>query len=73
MEFFALMLAFIIAIVVGAILYALLSNAMIRLARALFRLPQGKHPLGWHIKEDFLFGKPLNRYERRERKGRIRN
>lgn len=59
------------ALVVFFICFTFLVYAVVRLLRALFRLPQKKNDFGWASHEDFLFGKPLNRYERRERKGRI--
>ena len=52
--------------------YMILVSVGIRFLRALFRLPQKRRDSGWTRHEDFLFGKPLNRYERRERKGRLR-
>ncbi len=63
---------FIILIVAFFIFYVIIVNFGIRFLRALFRLPQRRRDSGWASHEDFLFGKPLDRYERRERKGRIR-
>ena len=69
MEFFILLAV----IVVLFTFYVMIVNVGVRLLRALFGLPQKKNVSpGWPLPEDFLFGKPLNRYERRERKGRIR-
>ena len=55
-------------------IFMLLLNGLMNFFRSLFRLPQrGRNELRWHRAEDFIFGKPLNRYERRERKGRLKN
>ena len=64
---------FVILIIAFFICYMVIVNVGIRLLRALFQLPQGRHGSGWASHHDYLFGKPLDRYERRERKGRLRN
>ena len=63
---------FVIVIFVFFILYVIIVGVGVRFLRALFRLPQGRRDSGWASHQDFLFGKPLDRYERRERKGRLR-
>ena len=69
MEFFILL----VVIVLLFTSYVMIVNVGVRLLRALFGLPQKKNVSpGWPLPEDFLFGKPLDRYERRECKGRIR-
>ncbi|MCY3992222.1 MAG: hypothetical protein OXF50_13455 [Caldilineaceae bacterium] len=66
MELVVLIAGLIIVYVIGV-------NVVIRFMRALLRFPQREQRGSeWRSHEDFLFRKPLDRYERRERKGRIR-
>lgn len=65
--------ALFIGLFVAFVIYAVLTTLGIRLMRALFRLPQRSQMLSWASRHDFLYGKPLDRYERRERKGRLRD
>ena len=73
MEYIIFIIVAGICIIVGGTCFVILTDLGIFLLRALLRLPQRKRDSGWASHEDYLFGKPLNRYERRERKGRLRH
>lgn len=52
------------------LVYAFVATVIRRFFRALLGLPLKEDARGQARPHDFIFGKPLNRYERRERKGR---
>lgn len=60
------------ALIALFLIYAFISTVLIRLVRHALRLPLKENARGQARAQDFLFGKPLNKYERRERKGRLR-
>ncbi len=51
--------------------YALVATLLRRFFRSLLGLSLKEDARGQARAQDFLFGKPLTRYERRERKGRL--
>ena len=53
------------------LVYAFVATVLRRFFRALLSLPLKEDARGQARAQDFLFGKPLTRYERRERKGRL--
>ena len=53
------------------LVYAFVATVIRRFFRALLGLPLKEDARGQARAHDFIFGKPLNRYERRERKGRL--
>ena len=67
---------FIIAIIVAIVVFTVfmvIVRAVVYFLRWVLRLPHRENARGWASHEDFIFGKPMNRYERRERKGRLKN
>ncbi len=62
-----------VVICVLFVAYALVATVVIRFIRALLGQPLEEDARGQARAQDFLFGKPLTRYERRERKGRLKH